>query len=256
VKRIFILVLAQSLLAISCKNEDINVKSLAQYNQRAYGSLPFGAVRAIVVRNSLGGVFIEGSSDTAQIGWFLDKWVTAESQSAAGQVFSQLQVSMQLVNDTAYVDVNSPSGLTGCNASLSLSVPAQTPAILREVVSACSVSYLQSSFTGENVAATTILGHNGDCLLNGSNGKATVAMSLRENGFCNIRFVSGAIELKIPAATSSMLFAQTGTGTIHHSGLIVTDTSRTAHSFSGKLGSGRATIQLSTGAGNISITGF
>ena len=255
-KHLLILVVAASFFPISCKKDDSTIKSTSQYNQRASGSLSLSAVRAIVVQNQMGGVMIEGSSDSTQVGWFLDKRVTAESQAAAEQVYSQLRVSMQTANDTAYIDVNKPSGLTACSSSLSLSVPRQTPVILRKVVGACNVSYLQSSFTGENVTTTTILGHNGDCVLNGSSGKATVEISLRDSGFCNISFASGTIELKIPAATSSMLFAQTGTGIITHSGLMVNDTSRTAHSFSGKLGSGRATIRLSMGAGSISITGF
>jgi DUF4097 and DUF4098 domain-containing protein YvlB len=93
-------------------------------------------------------------------------------------------------------------------------------------------------------------------VLSGSNGDASVEISLPDSGLCRVIFTTGNITLRIPTTTSSMLSAQTGNGTIVHSGLVIGDSARTVHSFTGRLGTGRGNIQLTTGTGNISITGF
>lgn len=240
---------------ISCNKDDPIVQT-HQYDERASGNLSISPVNAIVVQNQLGPVIIEGSSDTSVVGWFLNKSVTSESQAAANQVFSQILVNLQTSNDTAYVSVQIPSGTPSCRSLLSLTVPNHTPCILRKVSGTTNVSYLWSSFVGESVTATTVRAQQGDCVLNGSNGDVSVEISLPDSGLCRVLFTTGNITLRIPTTTSSALAAQTGNGTIVHSGLVIGDSARTTHSFTGRLGTGRGNIQLTTGAGNININGF
>jgi len=254
-KRIPLLVMFAALLHISC-NKDDSIVQTHQYNERSSGNLPISPVDAIVIQNQLGPVIIEGSSDTSVVGWFLNKSVTAESQAAANQVFSQILVNLQTINDTAYVSVQIPSGTTTYSSLLSLTLPAHIPCILRRVNGTSNVSYLQSSFVGEDVATTTVQAHQGDCVLSGSNGDASVEISLPDSGLCQVIFTTGNITLRIPATTSSMLAAQTVNGTIVHPGLVIGDSVQTTYSLAGKLGTGRGNIQLTTGTGNISITGF
>jgi hypothetical protein len=254
-KRILPLVIALTLVSLSCKNDEVIVQT-HQYNNRSSGDFSLGPVHAIVVENQLGPVIIDGNSRNTTVGWFQDRWVTAESQTSADQVFSQMLVNMQTSNDTAYITVLMPTRSTSCTSSLSLTVPYPTSCILRKVGGACNVSYLQSSFIGENVATTTIQGHQGNCVLSGSNGDASVEISLPDSGLCRVMLATGNIRVRIPATTSSMLEAHTGNGTIVHTGLAIGESVQTVHSFTGKLGTGRANIQLTTGTGNITVTGF
>jgi hypothetical protein len=254
-RRMLLLIMFAALLLISC-NKDNSIVQTHQYNERSSGDLSLTPVNAIVIQNQLGPVIIDGSSNSSRVAWFLDKWVTAESQSAANPVFSQILVSLQTSNDTAYVSVQVPSGTASFSSLLSLTLSDNIPCILRKVTGTTDVSYLQSSFVGENVTGTTIKGHQGDCFLTGSNGDVSLEISLPDSGLCLVNFITGNITLRIPAATSSMLSAQTGNGTILYSALVIGDSVRTDNSLTGKLGAGRGHIQLSTGTGNIVITGF
>jgi hypothetical protein len=242
-------------LSVSCKNDE-PIVATHQYNERSSGDFTLTTFRAIVVQNQLGPVIIEGSSQDSTIGWFLDKWVTAESQTVANQVFSQFVVSLKSSSDTAYIDVQVPVGMFSPACLLSLTVPDHTPCILRKVGGTSHISYLQSTFVGENLSTTTVQGHEGACMLSGLVGDVSVEMALPDSGLCRVIFSIGNITLRIPATTSSILAAQTGNGSILYSGIVIGDTVRTTHSLTGRLGTGRGNIQLTTGKGNISIAGF
>lgn len=254
-KRTPLLVISLALLSICCKKNESIVQTY-EYDETSSGNLALSPVKAIVVQNQLGPVIIEGSSDTSEVGWFLDKGVAADSQTAADQIFSQILVGLQTSNDTAYVSVLGPSGVTSYSSLLSLNVPSNIQCILRKVSGSTYVSYLQSSFIGENLTTTTIQAHQGDCVLNGSNGNVSVEIALPDSGLCRVSYNTGNITLKIPTSTSSVLSAQTGKGTITDSALVIKDLVRTQNSLTGKLGTGRGSIQLSTGTGNIVIDGF
>lgn len=120
------------------------------------------------------------------------------------------------------------------------------------------VSYLRSTITGENVGNTTILGHEGNCILTGVKGEISVEMALPDSGLCKIAVDEGNILLKIPASTSSLLSVTTGNGGITYSGLVINDLLGTTPTISltGRLGSGRGHIQLATGIGNINLVGM
>ena len=248
------LVMVASVLLVSCQKEN-SILQTHQYNVRSSGDLTLNPVNAIVVENQLGPLIIQGSADPSKVGWFLDKWVTAESPSSADPVFSQILVNLESRNDTAFLAVRVPSGTPSCSSLLSLSLPANVQCILRNIRGSCNVSYMKSSLVGENVTTTSIQGHEGNCILTGSNGNASLEISLPDSGLCSVTLVSGDIALRIPTATSAMLFAQTDDGTIFHSSLVIGDSLRTQTSIAGKLGGGRGSIQLSTGRGNITITG-
>jgi hypothetical protein len=254
-KRTALLLIALALLAISCKKNESVVQTY-EYDQRSSGVLALSPVKAIVVQNQFGPVIIEGISNTSEVDWFLDKGVTADSQTAADQIFSQILVTLQTSNDTAYVSVSGPSDIHSYSSLLSLSVPSNVPCVLRKVNGPTYVSYLDSSFVGENLTTTTIQEHQGDCILLGSNGDVSAEIALPDSGLCRVSFNSGNITLKIPTATSSMLSAQTGRGTITDSALVIGNLVRTANSLTGKLGTGHGNIQLSTGTGNIVLDGF
>ena len=254
-KRKVISLAVASVLLVSCQKEN-SILQTHPYNERSSGDLALDPVNVIVIENLLGPVIIQGNSDISRVGWFLDKWVNAESPSSADPVFSQILVNLESRNDTAFVAVRVPPGTFSSSSLLSLSLPANIPCILRNIRGSSSVSYMKSNLVGENVATTTIVGQEGNCIVAGSSGNASLEISLPDSGLCSVTLVSGDIALKIPTATSAMLFAQTGDGTIFHSTLVIADSVRTEASITGKLGGGRGSIHLSTGKGNITITGI
>jgi hypothetical protein len=240
----------------ACSKDESITQSNKEYNERASGMLSLNFVKAIVIENQTGGVVIEGNTDNTKIGWFLDKHVIAESYAAANEVFSKIRVNLQTNNDTAYVKVEIPPAANSNNTMVSLTIPNNIPCILRMVNGESHISYLQNNFVGENVAATNIEGHTGNCILTGNGESANIEMVIPDNGLCRINYNAGNITLKIPSATSSMLSAQTADGAILTSGLIFSDSVRVQKYLTGKLGTGNGQIELSTNKGNISIEGF
>ena len=246
--------LAMAARISSCNPDEVVVQA-HDYNSRESGTLPLDPVRAIVVANELGPVFIEGGSDTSTVRWFLDKNVTAESQDQAEQLFPQLSVTLQSLNDTAFISLRSVPQANFNPSALSLTLPYWIPCTLRRVSIATHVSYLRSTFIGENIGNTTILGHEGNCILSGSKGQVSVETALPDSGLCMVAMAEGDIILKVPASTSSLFSAVTANGTIAYSGLVINDRVTTSQSLTGRLGSGRGNIQLTTAKGNISIVG-
>jgi hypothetical protein len=247
--------LVLGLFVASCNKDELIVQT-HDFNSRESGTLTLNPVRAIVVANEIGPVFIEGGSDTSSVRWFLDKNVTAESQAQADQLFPQLSITLQTVNDTAYISLHPVPQVNFNPSTLSLTLPYWIPCTLRRVSIATHVSYLRSTFVGENVGNTTILGHEGNCILSGSKGQVSVEMALPDSGLCIVAMAEGDIILKVPVSTSSLFSAVTANGSITNSGLIINDRITTTLSLTGRLGSGRGNIQLTTSEGNISIVGF
>ncbi len=105
---------------------------------------------------------------------------------------------------------------------------------------------------------TTIIGHEGNCILSGAKGEISVELALPDSGLCRITMDEGNILLRIPASTSSFLSLTLGDGSFKYSGLVITEwlSSTPPHSLRGKIGSGRGLIQLSTGRGNINLVGL
>ncbi len=258
--RTLTLIVTTSTIALhlsSCDKAETPVQT-HDYNSRASGTLTMDPVRAIVVANELGPVIIDGGSDSSIIRWFIDKNVVAESQEQAEQLFRRLSVTLRTVDDTAFISLSSVPDVNFTPSSLSLTLPYWIPCTLRRVSVATVVSYLRSTFTGEIVGNTTILGHEGNCILSGPKGEISVEMALRDSGLCLVSMGEGNILLKIPSSTSSLISVTTGSGTLTYSGLVINDMIGISPptSFTGRLGSGRGRIQLATGKGNISLIGY
>ncbi len=241
----------------SCEKGETPVQT-HDYNSRASGTLTLDPVRAIVVANELGPVIIEGGSDSSTVRWFIDKNVVAESQAEADQLLRRLSITFRTIGDTAFISLNSVPEVNFTPSSLSLTLPYWIPCTLRKVSITAEVSYLRSTFTGENLGTTTIRGHEGNCILAGGKGEFSVEIALPDSGLCLISAGEGNMLLKIPSSTSSLISATTGSGTLTYSGLVIYDMIGTTPptSFTGRLGSGRGHIQLATGKGNINIVGF
>ena len=108
-KRKVISLAVASVLLVSCQKEN-SILQTHPYNERSSGDLALDPVNVIVIENLLGPVIIQGNSDISRVGWFLDKWVNAESPSSADPVFSQILVNLESRNDTAFVAVRVPPG--------------------------------------------------------------------------------------------------------------------------------------------------
>ena len=65
---------------------------------------------------------------------------------------------------------------------------------------------------------------------------------------------AGNLELRLPASTSAVVTARTGSGTVYVTGLTLAARVDSAGYVAGTLGAGTATIRLETRRGNITVT--
>lgn len=238
------------LLLNSCKNNDTIVQ-LHEYNERAAGSFIIGKVNAFVIENQLGPIIIEGNSDTSVVNWFLNKSTSAKSNMDANKVFSEINANLTVKIDTAYIKVTGSE-----SALLSLTLPNKIPCILRNVKGTSNVSYLFSDLIGENVNSITVVSHQGNLIVNNAKGNSSVEIVIPDSGKCVVNLLEGDIALKVPTSTSSVFFAETKSGAFTLSNLQLSDSVRTTHSLTGKLGNGGSQIYLKTEKGDITVIGF
>ncbi|MBL1215688.1 MAG: DUF4097 family beta strand repeat protein [Ignavibacteriae bacterium] len=240
----------------SCSKDETITEPTREYNERESGNFTFNNSKAIVIENQTGPLIIEGSADTMNIGWFLDKHVFAASYKNANDIFEKIIVSQIELSDTLYISVKIPPAANSANTSLSLTLPNSIPCIIRNVDGVSIINYIQANIECKILSDLSITGHDGNCTIDGSGENVNVEMALPENGFCLINIEVGNINLRLPSSTSAMLLAQTNDGAIFSSGLSISDSVRIPTRLSGKLGNGSGQINLSTGKGNISIVGF
>jgi len=244
------------LVLTSCNKNETITEPTREYNERESGNFTFNNSKAIVIENQTGPLIIEGSADTINIGWFLDKHVFAASYKNANDILEKIIVSQIELSDTLYISVAIPPAANSANTSLSLTLPNSIPCIIRNVDGVSIINYIQANIECKISSDLSINGHDGNCTIDGSGENVNVEMALPDNGFCLINIDVGNIILKIPSATSAALSAQTNDGAIFSSGLSISDSMRVPTRLSGKLGNGSGQINLSTGKGNISIEGF
>jgi hypothetical protein len=243
------------LTLMGCEKEE-SILQVQDYNNRVWGEAALSAaVRVIVISNPAGSLIITGAPQDSTVGWFMDQWVTLESQVAADAVFHQIRLEAETAGDSLLLWVQGAPAMTS-RAGVSLTIPEEIPCVVRQVRGTTTVSYLHSEFLGEHVGLTSLDGQEGSCILNGSNGDVAIEISLPDSGQCRVSVTNGDITLHIPTGTSSMLSAVTGSGRVTSSGLAVLDSVGSPTSLTGKLGDGRGTIALTTTNGNITIAGF
>jgi hypothetical protein len=250
------LVVALTAFLFGACDEGSPVTGSHDYNARTSGSWPAGAPRFIVVENSRGAVIIDGSSSDSTVGWFLDAWATAGSQTEGDRILAGITMDLHHSGDTLIVAVRYPVGATGVRALMSLTLPDTVPCIIRGVTAGATVSYLRTSLIAAGVGSTILRAHQGNCDIACAAGSVTAEIALPDNGTCRIAVGTGNIVVKVPGTTSAFVAAATGRGSITCAGLALSNVSQSAQAFSAKAGSGRGTIQTATGSGDITITGL
>jgi Toastrack DUF4097 len=243
------------ILGLSGCTEDSTVSTLSQFNSRATGELVVGTPVAFVVTNTRGSIIVDGQVRDTTIAWFLDKTVTASSQSEADGLFSSMMLLQTTSNDTCYLAVTAPENASINNCSTSLTIPPDVPCIIRKDAGSLTVSHLRAALRGDDVNAVVLTAHAGSCVLTGTAGDITGSVAPGTSDSCSIQTTLGNITLRIPDSTSATIQAMTTSGTITTAGLVVTNPVQTPTSFSGTLGAGDAVILLKTTSGNITIEG-
>jgi hypothetical protein len=248
--------LAVFAILCGCSERTTNPIELREFTDRQSGIYFMPDMKAVVISNPLGPVRVDGLGNDSTVRWFLQKSVHAETGQQATPIFADIFLKEFSVGDTLFLDVATSRDQRGIAALVSLSLPFRTCCVIAQVLGTTQVSYLGGDVHGQALSATTVEGQAGSVFLYGSGGDISVDVELPDSGQCIIHSLRGSIFLRIPQSTSAQLFASAPTGWIAHYGLQFTGIVSSTTSFSGRLGTARGTIQLSTDNGNITVHGF
>jgi hypothetical protein len=242
---------------VGCNGDDsVTSPHLSRFNQRANGEVSIGQTGAIVLSNPYGAIIVDAQNLDSTSTWFLDKWLQASSGESASAQMSWVRVQSEAVGDTHYVSVTAPTGTTGLEVLLSVTVPFNIPCIVASVGGQTTVSGLHAEFVGRALGSVNLSSHSASCDISGIGGPMAIQMELPDSGFCTVRGTNGDISLQIPVSTSATLSASTSQGTIAFSGLQISGQTANPGILTGTLGTGRGRIVLATQSGNISLRGF
>jgi hypothetical protein len=243
-------------LLTGCVHEKGTEPSGRDFNVRTNGEFSIDHPRALIVLNPVGSIIIDGQGIDSTVSWFLDKWVTTKTESEADDLFPLIRIEDSVAADTLFLKIAVPDHPAVSHASLSRPIPTALPCIVRGVSGNLIVSNLQSTFVAETCRTLTLIAHTGTCIVTGTDGDVSAGVAVPDSGQCVIHIQKGNITLSIPTSTSASIRLHTGQGTLSTTGVSISGLAQNSTTLTGILGSGLATIDLETGEGSITLSGF
>jgi hypothetical protein len=256
------LLLAAAVLAsfptISCSNSSEPIPQVFTSEDRASGGIALSGARVLVVRNALGQIILAGEDSTASIEYFVDKTISKEGSPPIKSLFAGIQIESLVVGDTLVLSLSVPPRTAGTtfSALLSLGVPAEITCRIEQPAGSVDASDLRAPLFVNANGPVSIIRHTGSCIVATPFGDLSAELALPDTGSCILTTGQGNILVSLPKTTSARVDGATGAGTITAAGLTFSSLQQTHGTLAGILGSGTAHVALTTGSGNITITGF
>jgi hypothetical protein len=206
-----------------------------------------------------GNVSIAGISGANSVDIIGEKRVGSDSIEDAQEHLQWLEVIVQSSADEILVKTTQPGEAHGRSYVIdyTITLPPDLEAAIENVNGVVTIDAINScvSVTSVNglVALNEIFGSTQVVLVNG---QIESEVTLPLDGTIGMSTVNGMIELHIPQSTSAEFSASVGNGVISLSNLVLEDQVSSSNFLGGTLGDGQGTISLSTGNGNIIVSGF
>lgn len=220
-------------------------------------NIPAG-ISTVNINNPIGFIFINGSADSVNSIYVLDRSVTADDRGTADVLKKTIILDNQVRADTLSCSISYPYDLRNvyeCN--LNLDVFYKRNINIKKPNQGVQLMYLNSDIYAEseswNITADK---HTGSLDLQTTNGHIFADVSLPVNGYCKCYSLNGHIFLKIPKTSSALLNIKTSSGTINLSNLEIITSKKNKYELSGILGDGEASISLYSRAGKITVEGY
>ena len=206
-----------------------------------------------------GNVSIVGTSGANSVDIIGEKRVGSDSIADAQEHLQWLEVIVQSSADEILVKTTQPEETHGRSYVIdyTITLPPDLETLIENVNGVVTIYAMNNLVSVANinglVALNEIFGNTQVVLVNG---QIESEVTLPLDGVIDMSTVNGMIELHIPQNTSAQFSASVGNGVISLSNLDLQDQVSSSNSLSGTLGEGQGTISLSTGNGNIVVSGF
>lgn len=188
-----------------------------------------------------GAITITGRSEADSVVITGERSVRSGASADAEAHLQRLEVRVEEVGDTIYIETVQPSDNQGRNYQVDyqISVPKDFDVRVRNVSGGLELRGLHGNAFADLVS-----------------GQINARVTLPRNGTLEMSTVSGVINLDIPEETSAQLSATVVSGRIDISNLTVQNPVSTPNSIRGTLADGNGMIALRTTSGNIGVRGF
>jgi len=206
-----------------------------------------------------GNVSIVGVSPADSVMITGEKRVGSDSMADAQEHLQELEVLVQDSAEEIFVETDQPQETHGRSyvVDYTVTLPRDLEVLVTNINGTAEIESIHNSVTVNSVNGLVTLDEIlGSALIGLTNGQITSRVTLPLDGTIEMITANGVIELHIPQNTSAEFSAIVGNGLITLSNLDLKDQVSSANSLSGTLGEGQGTIALSTGNGNIFVTGF
>lgn len=205
-----------------------------------------------------GDITITGSASAPTVTATGFRRVMAASQEEADDRLPDIQVTLTASPGEILLKTDHPKG--GPSLTYTVDYSVVVPQNLAVTVLIGNGSVDLDGATG-GVAITTgngtirTLNVIGNMALVAGNGGISGRATLRSGSTVRMEAGNGNVQLLIPASTSAIVEAATGTGVITVAGLSLSEKTQSQNTLSGRLGDGAGNIVLHTGNGNIALVG-
>jgi hypothetical protein len=248
--------LAPVLLAGCSNSEPAAPKQPQEVNEIVNGEIVLATEKLVVIRNPIGHVFVDGNGFDGFIRWRLYKETAAETKAQAIDQLNAIHLLSSSREDTAYITVQSPADGRYYFSQIELLVPHRMKCSIDEATGDTRIAQLGNVLRVQSARKVEVLKHSSSCQVASVEGNVAAETILPDGGYCRVFTNNGDIVVKVPAATSAMVFAQTGNGNITTSGLAFQSVNQQPLLLTGILGFGNGEIRLEAKQGNIRLEGF
>jgi DUF4097 and DUF4098 domain-containing protein YvlB len=253
------LLLALAMLPLAACDDDITSSNPFDAEESFSLKVDAAGVTVIDVNGINGGIVITGSATADSITVAGVKRVDAETQEAADTWLDSLEVQVTEASGSVAVTTVQPTATQGRNfvVDYEIVIPENVRVVIENANGGIAVTALEAPVDIDNANGAILLDDIvGNVTVDLGNGAVSADVTLPASGQIDITVGNGDIELSIPDTTSAEFSAAVGNGTITMVGLTLQNQVSTSTSLTGTLGAGDGTIQLSTGNGTITVTGF
>lgn len=254
----FLFLLMGIFLVIAC-DETTTPEPLFEYLQSSSGSIPVDVnIKSISLENPIGYIFINGSSDSLNASYVLNKTVKVKQSSLAQSEFDKIFFFNNVNLDTINCRINSPSVVfDNYKCSLNINLPAGKDIFVKKNNFGVQTYQLENNLKIETVNGECIVeGHGGSVEAKSQSGKIDIMVLIPDSGYCNAYSIDGSVTVSVPIGSSGNIILKSTNGTVNYSNLNIQNLVQTSKQITGTIGTGSGTIYLESVNGNVLLKGF
>lgn len=211
----------------------------------------------IVVKNSIGYIFLSGVSDQINLKCILDKTVWVKNNELADQEMNKITINNSISADSNIISLDFPAVPTnGYYCIMNLEIPSGKNVYIRNQNDGVQTSYLLNDLYAEtNNSDCVINDHMGSLEVHTNQGNIISNLGIPVNGYCKCYSIEGDITIHIPIGSTGNVHIKSINGIVNYQNLVITTTTNTSKEIIGTLGSGGEMIYLESINGDIKLIG-